>query len=229
MTEQIMIVDRDPANVMAQPLKAAFLAANEGQGKLDDFALTLPGMSGRKYRSLINTLIGSLPDARYMEVGTWAGSTLCSAIQGNAVRALAIDNWSQFGGPASDFLSNLARCRNPASKVSFLEMDFREVPYGALGKFNVFLFDGPHEVSDQQDGLSLALPALDRQFVLIVDDWNHGAARTGTRMAIESLHLSVDYSIEIRTTLDGSHPVISHEKSDWHNGYFIAAITSPGG
>src|SRR4051812_15784525 len=98
-------------------------------------------MSGRKYRTFINNLIGALPDARYLEIGVWMGSTLCSAIYMNKVRALAIDNWSQFGGPAARFFSNLATYKGDAS-VSFLDTDFRAIDFSTVGKFNVYLFDG---------------------------------------------------------------------------------------
>src|SRR5215475_7884523 len=71
--------------------------------------LDLEGMSGRRYRLFINTLMRLIPNPRYLEVGVWAGSTLCSAIAGNKVQALAIDNWSQFGGTRERFLENLER------------------------------------------------------------------------------------------------------------------------
>ena len=54
------------------------------------------GMSGLKYRYFINTLVGAVPNARYLEIGSWAGSTLCAAIHGNKVTAVAVDDWSQF-------------------------------------------------------------------------------------------------------------------------------------
>src|SRR5437868_2345370 len=62
------------------------------------------GMSGLKYRYFINRLVGSVPDARYLEIGSWAGSTLCAAIHGNTVTAVAVDDWSQFGGPKEHFI-----------------------------------------------------------------------------------------------------------------------------
>jgi hypothetical protein len=52
--------------------------------------------------------------------------------------------------------------------------------FSVLGKFDVYFFDGPHHERDQYDGIATALPALERHFVLIVDDWNWpgpGAAR----------------------------------------------------
>ena len=39
----------------------------------------MEGLSGRKYRSLINNLIQKIKDPRYLEIGTWLGSTACSA------------------------------------------------------------------------------------------------------------------------------------------------------
>jgi hypothetical protein len=81
------------------------LTAASMQTKLDSAQgiYSIDGMSGTKYRFFINSLVRGLPDARYLEVGSWAGSTLCSAIHGNKVLAVAIDNWSEFGGPRDAF------------------------------------------------------------------------------------------------------------------------------
>ena len=39
----------------------------------------------------------ALPEnPKYLEIGSWAGSTVCSAIYGNKVKALCIDNWLKF-------------------------------------------------------------------------------------------------------------------------------------
>jgi hypothetical protein len=196
-----------------------------GRGKVSaDDVLALDGMSGRKYRIFINNLIGSIEGARYLEVGVWMGSTLCSAIYKNKVRALAIDNWTQFGGPADKFFANLGRFKGGAS-VSFIDNDFRAVDFSAVGKFNVYLFDGPHQETDQYDGLSLAQAALDDQFVFIVDDWNWAQVRNGTTKALAALGLQLDFAAEIRTTLDDTQPELRGKQSDWHNGYFIAACS----
>jgi hypothetical protein len=205
-------------------VKRALEAAALGESPLDPAVLAMPGMSGRLYRTFINTLIRRLaPDARYLEVGAHAGSTLCAAISGNAVRAVTVDDWSQFGGPRDVFLDHLARFRGEAD-VRLIESDFRQVDYAAIGRFNVFLFDGPHRDVDQYDGLRLALPAMDRVHVVIVDDWNRGHIRRGTNRALDELPLDVLYKVEIRTTLDGSHPAVYGPESDWHNGYMIAVV-----
>ncbi len=181
----------------------------------------LEGMSGKLYRFFINTLVKQLGDAAYLEVGSWAGSTLCSAIHDNKIRALAIDNWSQFGGPKDLFFKNLRAFTTSGVSVRVIEADFRSVDYKTIGLFDIFLFDGPHGEKDQYDGLKLALDALGDEFVFIVDDWNWSQVRQGTAAAIRECDLDVLYAAEIRTTLDDSHPPKERafRESDWHNGY----------
>jgi hypothetical protein len=197
------------------------------RSQIDEQILNIDGMSGKKYRRFINNLIRSLDDPKYLEVGSWAGSTLCSAINRNRVRATAIDNWSQFGGPKDKFLENLNRFRTPKAYVNLIEDDFRRVDFSSIGEFTTYLFDGPHDFEDQYDGLKLALPCLEPRFVYIVDDWNWPQVRNGTIRAISDLGIKIDYSIEIRTTLDGTHAPIAGRNSDWHNGYFISVLSKP--
>ncbi|MGH6979915.1 MAG: class I SAM-dependent methyltransferase [Stellaceae bacterium] len=191
--------------------------------------LNLEGMSGRRYRALINRLIGALESAAYLEIGIWAGSTLCSAIADNKVTAVGIDNWSKFGGPRERFFRTLRRFQGPDSRVTIIERDFHDVDFSVIGRFNVYLFDGPHGEEDQYDGVVIAQPALAKDFVLIVDDWNRPRVRRGTQRAIESLGLRVNYAVELRTTLDDNDTPVAHETSDWHNGYFLASLSKTQG
>jgi hypothetical protein len=205
-------------------LRKAMRRATALDHKLPDFVLSIPGMSGRKYRCLINNLVGSMPDARYLEVGSFAGSTCCAAIHGNAVRATCIDNWSLFGGPRDKFIENTERCKSETIDLRLIDSDFRKVDYAGIGTFNVYLFDGPHERTDQRDGVWFARGALDEYCVLIVDDWNWFQVRQGTFDGIRDAGLTVLYSIDIRTTDNDTLPVMRTGESDWHNGYFISVV-----
>ncbi len=224
MSAFVTTIEQTERPSLTQHVKASLRAALAGQTTLDPAILQMPGMSGRLYRMFINHLIGLLGgDARYLEVGAWQGSTLCSAICGHPVQAVAIDNWSEFGGPRDAFHRNLERFRGRA-RVRVVEDDFRRVEYATLGKFNVFLFDGPHREADQYDGIVLAQPALERSHVLIVDDWNLKPVREGTRRALNALPLETRYMAEIRTTLDDTHPARHSAQSDWHDGYMFAVL-----
>jgi hypothetical protein len=212
-------------SILGDHLKAAFADADQNKINLPGYVREIEGMSGQKYRGLVNQLVTSMPDARYLEIGSWAGSTACAALSGNNARALCIDNWSQFGGPRDQFFKNIENVRPGRKGFEFLESDFRQVNFANIGRFNIFLFDGPHAEPDQYDGIMLALPALEPQFVLIVDDWNWPAVRLGTFTALIDARMKIDVSVEIRTTFDNTHATIAGWESDWHNGYFIGAIS----
>src|SRR5450759_5426501 len=74
--------------------------------------LAIDGMSGKKYRRLINEIVSSMPNPRYLEIGSWAGSTACAAMFGNKAKITCVDDWSQFGGPKEEFLENARSALN---------------------------------------------------------------------------------------------------------------------
>ena len=181
-------------------------------------------MSGRKFRLFLNGLVKTVEDARYLETGVFQGATFCSAIRNNRVDATAIDNWSEYGGPANAFYRHLAEYWDRSSSVTVLNQDFRRVDYAHIGTFNIHLFDGPHQYQDQYDGARIVHDALDEVAIFIVDDWNWEQVRRGTYRGLADAGVRVDYSIEVRTTLDDSFPPVHSTRSDWHNGVFMGVI-----
>ena len=220
----IIELEGDFDNPDAQRLNDALARSMRLDTKLPDWIIGMEGMSGRKYRILINHLVAATPNARYLEVGSWAGSTACSAMAGNKVRVRCIDDWSGFGGPREAFVAHVGRASSASVDFELLEMDFRLVNYSELGKFNIYLFDGPHSESDQYDGVTIAQPALDDTYLQIVDDWNWEAVRAGTMRAIRDLDLVQVASLRIRTSQDNKQPPINRQNSDWHNGYGIFVL-----
>ncbi len=217
----------DSASSLHQLVTKAFMRALANDSKLPQAIRDIVGMSGQTYRSFINNLIESCPDARYLEIGSWQGSTAAAALYGNAAKCVCIDNWSQFGGPKEAFFGNIAGVRSDKVDFKFIEQDFRKIEYGLIGRFNIYMFDGPHAEVDHYDGIILAQPALDKSHILIVDDWNWTSVRNGTLRALVDAKCSIDSWIEVRTTFDDSHPRVAFQDSHWHNGYFIAVLEKP--
>ena len=225
MSDQVVVADIRPQSDLARKTRLALDRAMASDSKITKDVLEIRGMSGKKYRHFINNLIESIDNPRYLEVGVYAGSTLCSAIFGNRVTATAIDNWTHTEQPIEGLFTNLARFKGPDARVSFLDRDFRQVDFATLGIHDVYLFDGPHSDTDQYDGVVIAQPALAQEYVLIVDDWNWKTVRNGTWRAIKDLGLRFDVIAEIRTAADGENPPVAFQFSDWHNGYLIAAVS----
>ena len=224
-------------NSYSKILKTAFFQSWAINTKIPDWIRFMPGMSGRKYRYLINNLVSLIEDARYLEIGSWTGSTVCSAIYGNKVKAVCIDNWSQFNNtedipyqrvlniknPKKEFEINTKKVISEKINFKFIESDFRKINYNEVGKFNTYVFDGPHEMKDHYDGITIVQPSLDDVFILIVDDWNILNVRQGTLNAINDLSIKIISKIEIMTTQNNVVPkLLQCQFSDWHNGYLIA-------
>jgi hypothetical protein len=179
--------------------------------------LVMDGMTGKKTRHLYNNLL-DVSGARYLEVGVYTGSSLCSALYKNKVEyAYAVDNWSQFGGPKQEFLRNLKQFKG-SNHVVFLESDFMKLDVELLPKFNIYMFDGGHEFQDHVNALSHVRDCLDDVFIYIVDDWNWKTVRNATFVAIDQCRYKILHGVEIKTTADDSHPSGSDCTDYYWNG-----------
>ena len=176
-------------------------------------------------RHFYNNLL-SLEGARYLEIGTWKGSTVCAAMCGNRAKVVAIDNWSEFGGPKFEFLYNFERFRG-ANDASFIESDCFSVDVSTLPMFNIFMYDGEHSLDSQCNALLHYYACLDDVFIFIVDDWNWQSVRDGTKKAIAMLNLTVLYEKEIRLTMDESHTLCPLARDTWWNGIYISILQKP--
>ena len=102
----------DSSHSESLALSRALLGALQSDATGLDEILAMEGMSGRKFRQLINKVIAATPNASYLEIGSWIGSTACSAMHGNRVRITCVDNWSQFGGPKEELFKNIGASKN---------------------------------------------------------------------------------------------------------------------
>ena len=90
---------------LIQHIEKSIENAENGISKVTPDILTMEGMSGKKTRHFYNNILNKT-DSRYLEIGTWKGSSVCSAMCGNNAKVVCIDNWSEFGGPKQVFLQN---------------------------------------------------------------------------------------------------------------------------
>jgi hypothetical protein len=203
-------------------IEHAFHAAEIGQSQITEEILNMEGMTGQKTRHFYNQLL-NMEDARYLEIGTWKGSSSCSAMCGNTAKILCIDNWSEFGGPKEEFLSNFEAYKGQ-NEATFIESDCFAVDTSKLSKFNVYMYDGNHSHDSHYRALVHYINNLDDTFIFIVDDWNWYDVRNGTYESIKKLNLEILYEKEIRLTQDNTHTPEPLAKCTWWNGIFVAIL-----
>jgi hypothetical protein len=154
--------------------------------------LWMRGMSSHRVRHFLNHLCAHGPMG-YLEVGTWTGSTLCSALYGNQeAEAVAIDNFSEFTeqfDPKRELLANLERFGPQLGPHRLIEGDCLTIPLGAIDRrFNVFFYDGNHELLPTARAIERFVPLMHSPFILVVDDWElNDEVSRGTWLALRSL------------------------------------------
>ena len=201
----------------------AFQNADKCISKITFDITTMEGMTGLKTRHFYNNLL-NITDARYLEIGTWKGSSVCSAMCGNQAKVICIDNWSEFGGPKSEFLFAFEKFKGN-NDASFIESDCFKVNVSLLPKFNIYMYDGAHDAESHYNALLHFFNCLDDTFIFIVDDWNWPSVRNGTMDSIKKLNLKILYENAIKTTNNDTHPEWgSPGQKEWHNGIYVAVL-----
>lgn len=170
-------------------VEESIFCSENRQTKLTDKSFTIEGMSGVKNRIFLNSLL-ELDNSKYLEIGTWKGSTFYSALCKNQpTYAVAIDNWSLFGGPNKEFFQNLSDVN---VEFDFYDADCFNIDKSLFKhKFNIYFYDGEHEEQDQRKALTYYVDCLEDQFIYICDDWNFQKVQNGTFSGLEQANIKV--------------------------------------
>ena len=203
-------------------IEKSFQNAENKVSKITDDIINMEGMSGTKTRHFYNNLL-DYKYARYLEIGTWKGSSVCSAMCNNKAKVTCIDNWSEFGGPKDEFLVNFEKFKGE-NKANFIENDCFKIDISSFPKYNIYMYDGNHENESHYKSLLHYYNCLDDIFIFVVDDWNWEDVRNGTFDAIAKLNLKVLYQKSIRSTWDNSHVVQTEGRDNWWNGIYVAIL-----
>ena len=204
---------------MIDKLELFFENAENGISKIDENLKLMEGMSGVKTRHFYNNLL-TIEGSRYLEIGTWKGSSVCSAMCGNLGSVVCIDNWSEFNGPKDVFLENFEKYKG-RNDAKYIESDCFLLDITTIGKFNIYMYDGNHSYDSHYKSLTYFIDAMDDEFILIVDDWNWIDVQKATMNSIKDLNLNVIWSKEIKLNNEGD---TTHDKEGWWNGISVFLI-----
>lgn len=184
----------------------------------EDVAM-LRGMSSPKIRHFLNNVC-SYGHCRYLEIGTYGGSTLIPAMYENDVDAIAIDNWSQF--PASecggydarqDLNDRLMKYGGKFKTYEMMNTDCFDavIPKGT----NVFFYDGSHDGPSTFTAIVRYGIRCHQPFILIVDDLELcSSVWEGTQRALNEFTIHKSWELK--------------KKDGYHEGVFVAVVEAMG-
>tara|TARA_B100000214_G_C23798388_1_gene549171 strand:+ start:67 stop:792 length:726 start_codon:yes stop_codon:yes gene_type:complete len=198
----------------------------------------VPGLTSARVRHFLNNLC-SQEGAVYLEVGVYAGSTFCAAVQNNdMVAAYANDNWSQPNlQPAREdidlALENVTVdtfVKNLQENITTESLDFDiQVLKGdssGLSKkdfkhdVNVIFYDGDNSEQKMREFFLNMLDFTEDVFTLVIDDANIEENVAITKRFVDAMGLKVLYERELLN---------DQEDSDmWWNGLYVTVLSKSG-
>lgn len=129
-------------------------------------------------RHLYNNLLKYVYDARYLELGTYNGSSTFSAMYNNTAKILSIENWSVIQGK-QDFITNFNNYKGQ-NDATYIDTDYINNVPQITSKYNIYSYN-----------------YLDDIFIYIKNDWDQEYVRQETSDAITYLNLKYIYKKEI--------------------------------
>jgi predicted O-methyltransferase YrrM len=143
----------------------------EDVSRFEEVLEAVPGLAKPNNLALLNVAARCLGEGEsYVEVGTYRGTSLISAMLDNDGHFVALDNWSLGEGSREQLEANLARY---ALHPTVIEGDaFETLRSDALAgrTVGVYYYDNGHEYEQQLDGMRLIEPYLASPALVIVDD-----------------------------------------------------------
>ena len=193
------------------------------------------GLTSPRVRHFLNNLC-SQEGAVYLEVGVFAGSTFCAAVQNNdMVAAYANDNWSQpdlqpYREDITLALENVTVntfVKNLQENITTETLDFDiEVLNGdssSLGKkdfkqdVNIIFYDGDNSERKMREFFLNMMTFTQDVFTLVVDDANIEENVSITKRFIDESGLKVLYEREL----------LNDQEDDtmWWNGLYVTVLS----
>ena len=191
-------------------------ATREKMKRLGD----VPRMSTTALGAMINKGVAEMkPDEAFINIGVWFGFTFFSGLLGNgSKRCVAIDNFSQFGGPKQRFVERLKLFGT--GNHHFYDVDYAEyIQKIHSGPIGFYIYDGPHDYENQLKGLRLAEPFFGPKCVIMVDDTNWREPREATYDFIASSKMKYEVLLDV-ATVQNCHPT-------YWNGVILFRVNGP--
>lgn len=177
-------------------------------------------MSTPRVYSIINAVVSAMDsDELYVEVGTYQGGSLISALLGNDARAIGVDSFGEFKETNSleRTVDNLIRFGVEA-RVGMRNMGFAEF-FAQLDpgtKIGAYYYDGAHDYSTQLAGMEAAWPWMRPGSIILVDDYTYPEVSQAVNQFVANHVGQVKFQFVILPT-ENTDPI-------WWNGCVVIKV-----
>jgi predicted O-methyltransferase YrrM len=132
-------------------------------------------MSRARVYAMLNAVVSSLEEGElYVEVGTYQGGSLISALLDNNARAIGVDAFCEFK-ETNNFDQTQANLRRFGvdDRAVLRNMTYQDFFLSVPAEFSIqaYYYDGAHDYQSQLNGMEAAWDYLHAGSVVLVDDY----------------------------------------------------------
>ena len=184
---------------------------------------TVEGITSDRTRQLLNEL-GKLSSS-YLEIGVLNGGTFCSVLDGNTLKAYAIDHWQDETQAANGstnikaskqtFIENVRKFKGE-NTVKLFDSNFLNVDKSEIDKIDMFFYDADHSHEMTSAAVRYFSDKFTDQAILIFDDANFDGVVSGAKEGMKQSGLEVIYEKLLLNEME--------DPDQWWNGLYICLI-----
>ena len=188
--------------------------------KLDN---KVEGITSDRTRQLLNEL--AKLSTSYLEIGVLNGGTFCSVLDGNTLKAYAIDHWKDETQAANGstsikaskqtFIDNVRKFKN-TSTIKLFDSNFLNVDKTEINNIDMFFYDADHSHEMTSAAVRYFSDKFTNEAILIFDDANFDGVVSGAKEGMKESGLEVIYEKLILNEME--------DPNQWWNGLYICVI-----
>lgn len=134
-------------------------------------------MSRARVYAVLNACVSAMdPGEIYVEVGTYQGGSLISALRDNDARAIGVDSFGEFKATNSlELTTKNLQTFGVLDRVTLHNMGFKEFFAQCSSDLNiqVYYYDGAHDYETQLAGMEAGWKFLQKGSIILVDDYTY--------------------------------------------------------
>ena len=184
---------------------------------------TVEGITANRTRQLLNQL-GKISTS-YLEIGVLNGGTFCSTLDGNSLKAYAVDYWksetqasngtTNIKTSKQTFIDNVRQFKND-NAVRLFDSHFLQVDKKQIDYIDMFFYDAEHSHEMTSTAVRYFSDKFRDESILIFDDANFDGVVSGAKEGIKEAGLEVIYEKLILNEME--------DPDQWWNGLYIVII-----
>lgn len=181
------------------------------------------GITSDRTRQLLNEL--AKLSTSYLEIGVLNGGTFCSVLDGNALKAYAVDMWKEQTQAANGstnikaskqtFIENAKKFKG-SNSIKLFDSNFLNVDKSEIDYIDMFFYDADHSSGMTSAAVRYFSNKFTDEAILIFDDANFDGVVSGAKEGMKQSGLEVIYEKLILNEME--------DPDQWWNGLYICVI-----